>query len=689
MSKRFSHKHIHRTRKGIFYILAAISLFYIVLPYLLPIHLNEIPTTTIVYDKNGTVVGEILPDAVHRHQDLDLNLYPSFLVDTIIAIEDQHFREHNGIDLTALVRATLANIKSDSVVQWASTITSQIARNQLRLNAPRTRWRKIIEFAYAYILDAKFSKQKLLSYYLNTLPLGYMNYGFETAAQWYFWASVFQLSPSQQLALITIMKNPVRYDPFKKSANFRSRYMNLITALQNENHLSAEQAQSLSGDINTLDRRKDTVPAQPYIRDYIQQQAAKQDQQLPAEIYTTIDDNLSREIKNIADQTIYKLLRKDVSDYGVLVIDRQSNELRVMLGGMAYDGVAGQVNATLSVNQPGSAVKPFTYALAFQNLGILPSDTIIDEPVQFQSLLWFAYTPQNFSMKYEWPVTIAQALAQSLNIPAVKIANRVGVDKLLDFYHKVGLESLTQSAEYYGLALTLGVGEVSLREMARAYGVFAHQGQLCDIAVYSGQQVTCKDVIDAKYTNMVVDILSNRYNKMPSFPLFSNLDFPDRNVFLKSGTSRKFSDNRVIGFTDHYIIAVWIGNKDGSNMKWVSGVSGAGDIFNNIVYTLEQGDQMPIYTPQASALVQPYLHITKPLAQSIFALDAKIPPTLQWLKFEFSTNIPYERYQWIVDKEILTTAIWTPQVGTHTVTINLFSGNILVQSASSSFDVQK
>jgi penicillin-binding protein 1C len=98
----------------------------------------------------------------------------------------------------------------------------------------------------------------------------------------------------------------------------------------------------------------------------------------------------------------------------------------------------------------------------------------------------------------------------------------------------VGLESLTQSAEYYGLALTLGVGEVSLREMARAYGIFAHQGQLCSIAIYSGQQVTCKDVIDAKYTNMVVDILSNRYNKMPSFPLFSNLDFPDRNVFLKS-----------------------------------------------------------------------------------------------------------------------------------------------------------
>jgi len=136
-----------------------------------------------------------------------------------------------------------------------------------------------------------------------------------------------------------------------------------------------------------LDRKNDTGPAEPYLRDYLQNQAIKKHQKLPPAIYTTIDDMISREVTTIANQTIYKLLWKDVSDYGVLIIDRQSNELRVMLGGMAYDGKAGQVNSTLSINQPGSAVKPFTYALAFQDLGILPSDTIIDEPVQFQSLL--------------------------------------------------------------------------------------------------------------------------------------------------------------------------------------------------------------------------------------------------------------------------------------------------------------
>ncbi len=689
MPKIFVHKKKKRKRFSMLYILASISLLSITIPYLLPIHLKEIPVSTIVYDRNNTVIGEILPDAIHRHQVLALDMYPQFLVTTIIAIEDQRFRQHNGIDLVALTRAMIENIKSEAVVQWASTITSQIARNQLRLNAPRTRRRKIIEFTYAYILDARYSKQQLLSYYLNTLPLGYMNYGFETAAQRYFGRSVFQLSQSQQLALITIMKNPVRYDPFKKSWNFTIRYMNLISSLEHEKYISSEEAQSLSRDVESLHRKNDTTIAQPYLRDYIQQQAEKQKKTLPANVYTTIDDNMSREIKNIADQTIYKLLRKDVSDYGVLVIDRQSNELRVMLGGMAYDGKAGQVNSTLSINQPWSAVKPFTYALAFQELWLRPSDTIIDEPVQFQSLLWFSYTPQNFSMNYQWPVTIAQALAQSLNIPAVKIAEQVGVDKLLDFYHKVGLESLTQSADYYWLALTLWVGEVSLREMARAYGIFAHQGELCDIAIFSWQQVTCKTIIDPKYITMVVDILSNRYNKMPSFPLFSNLDFPDRNVFLKSGTSRKFSDNRVIGFTDHYIVAIRIGNKDGSNMKWVSGVSGAGDIFNNIVYMLEKDTETPSYAPQANAQVAPYLHIIKPLPQTIFSLDTKLSPDVQWLKFEFATNIPYTTYQWMVDKKILSTPIRMPQVGTHTASIMLFSGSSIIETRDIQFQVQE
>ena len=183
------------------------------------------------------------------------------------------------------------------------------------------------------------------------LPLGYLNYGFETAAQRYFGKSIYQLSDAQQLALITLMKNPVRYDPFKHPDLFYARYKALISSLHQEKYISSNKAQTLMEDQYTLDWEKEHIVAQPYFRDYIQTTHAKKSS-LPPEIITTIDDHLSRTIKNIADQTIYSLLRKDVSDYGVLIIDKQTNELRVMLGGIDYQSKEGQVNATLSINQP-------------------------------------------------------------------------------------------------------------------------------------------------------------------------------------------------------------------------------------------------------------------------------------------------------------------------------------------------
>ncbi len=503
----------------------------------------------------------------------------------------------------------------------------------------------------------------------------YLNYGFETASQRYFDKSVFQLSKAQQIALITISKNPVRYDPYKHLDNFQTRYFALSKILLSGENIS----------LATLWFQTYHKIAQPYFVDYIKRDP-KHMPQTPI-INTTVDDNMSREIKKIADQTIYKLQWKKVSDYGVLVIDKKTNELRVMLGWMFYDGKAWQVNSTITINQPWSAVKPFTYALAFQELGLKPDDIIVDEPVQFQSLLGFAYTPQNFSMNYLWQITIASALAQSLNVPAVKIAEKIWIEKLLNFYHKVWLESLDKPADYYGLALTLWVWEVSLREMARAYGIFAHHGQLCDIVIFDSQKTVCKDIIDAKYTDMVVDILSNRYNKMPSFPLFSNLDFPDRNVFLKSGTSRSFSDNRVLWFTDDYIIAVRVGNKDGANMKGVSWVSGAWDIFNNIVYYLQPVSQTPSYLPPPPGKIIPYLNITKPLSNSIYQIDNTINKDLQWIKFEYKTNISHDSHIWKLNNQKIND-IWTPKKWAYTLELTIFWWNNIVWKNKVNFEVR-
>lgn len=673
--KQHHKKNPHNLIKAILYIFVVIAFLYFILPYLLPIKLKTINNSSVILDRNQNKIWEIIHDGVHRHQWVELNKYPDFFKASIITIEDKHFWTHNGIDRSALIRAAIQNSKSDSIVQWASTITSQIARNQLRLNAPRTRPRKLFEFFYAYILDSRYTKKELLSYYLNTMPMWYLNYGMESASQRYFDKSVFQLSKAQQIALITIAKNPVRYDPYKKISNFETRYTALAKIL-----LSWEKI-----DINWLWRLREHYILQPYLTDFIKKELSKADRKYI--INTTIDDNISRDIKKIADQTIYKLQWKNVSDYWVLVIDRKSSELRVMLWWMFYDGKAWQVNSTTSINQPWSAVKPFTYALAFQDLWLRPSDVIVDEPVQFQSLLWYAYTPQNFSMKYQWEVTIASALAQSLNVPAVKIANKLWAEKILDFYHKIWLTSLNQPADFYGLAITLWVWEVSLREMARAYGIFAHHGELCNIVIFQWQKTVCKNVINWKYTDMVVEILSNRYNKMPSFPLFSNLDFPDRNVFLKSWTSRSFSDNWVIWFTDDYIIAVRVGNKDWANMKWVSWVSWAWDIFNNIVYYLQPSTQQPNYLPPTVHQTLAYLNITKPLPDSIFQIDSTISKNLQWIKFQYNTNIAHNSNIRELNNQRVND-LWIPQIWNYTLNLKLFSWNILVWKSSVKFEVR-
>jgi penicillin-binding protein 1C len=666
--------------KKISVILLGIFLLLFVVPKVLPISLEKIPNSSIVYDRNHQEIGEIIYDKVHRHQRLDLKDYPEFLKTSILFLEDQRFYSHNGIDIYAIIRAISSNIQADNRLQGASTISSQIARNQLWLNAPRTWARKIVEFAYAYVLDSRYTKDELLSYYLNTIPLGYMNYGFETAARRYFGKSIFQLSKEQQIALLTLVKNAVRYDPFKNPQSFAERYEMIGKIL-----LSWEELKDFSFASSSLERRDHQEYSQPYVRDFIQQTIKSGSQ--PQEIITTIDSNISRDIKQIADQTIYKLQWKNISDYGVLILDKKTNELIVMLWGMYYDGKAGQVNATLSINQPWSAVKPFTYALAFKELGLTPDDTIVDEPVQYQSLLGFSYTPQNFSMDYKGEVSLASALAQSLNIPAVKLVHQIGVDKVLDFYHKVGLSSLKKSADYYGLAITLGVGEISLRELTQAYGIFVHKGELCSIVSKAGETTICKQIIDSKYTDMVVDVLSNRFNKMPTFPMYSNLDFPDRNVFLKSGTSRKFSDNRVVGFTDDYIIGVWAGNKDGSNMKGVSGVSGAGDIFNNIVYYLEKDFQTPSAIPRSIPQEKPYLNITKPLPDSIYTKDPSLPEDLQAIKFTYTTNMLHDEHKRLLnDKQ--TSEVRKPLNGKYHLILQLFFQWVLLGEKTVQFQVQ-
>jgi penicillin-binding protein 1C len=338
--------------------------------------------------------------------------------------------------------------------------------------------------------------------------------------------------------------------------------------------------------------------------------------------------------------------------------------------------------------------------LAFKNLGLTPEDTIIDLPTAYKTSENYSYEPKNYTQDYKGEITLRRALSESINIPAVKLAEQVGVSPLLEFLRSLGITSLTKNADHYGLALTLGDGEISLFELLQAYTIFTNAGQLCPFTfinsplplgegsgVRAGEEKICKQIIDSKYTDMINSILTDRYAKLAGFPLYSPLDFADRIVAVKTGTSRNFRDNWSVGFTPHYMIGVWTGNKSGENMKGVSGATGAGEIFRRIVYTLEPTGQ----DPKPSTLVsktQNYLTITSPLHGSVYQKSIVKSDTLQQIKLHFETNIPYDVAQWMLDGTKVTGDFINLIPGHHTIEIILLKDGQIVEREKSTFSVE-
>ncbi len=386
----------------------------------------------------------------------------------------------------------------------------------------------------------------------------------------------------------------------------------------------------------------------PYIIDYLKQNNFWENNN----IYTTIDYNLTEKIDEMARNTIFPLSWKDVWDYAIIIVDKKTNEIKVMIWWENYFWENWQVNSTIALRQAGSTIKPFTYTLAFKDLWYTPESTIIDLPIQFDTLEWNTYSPKNYSLDYKWEITMAEALSQSVNIPAIKLTNEIWAKRLHDFLKELWISSLNKDTDYYWLALTLWVWEISLLELTRAYSIFANDGNLCNFTITkSKQNGPCINKIEKKYIDMTNDILTNRYFKLWWFPINSSLDFEDRKVFVKTWTSRNFKDNWSIWYTDNYIIWVWAWNKDWTLMKWVSWSTWAWEIFRNIVYLLEKEKYIPEIVVE-SKKSENYIEIISPLDKSTYEIDKSKPIEVQEIKLSFDSNLDYDRFKWIInDKE--------------------------------------
>ncbi len=668
-----------------------LMIFYLFINVFLPLNLNFLQSSSIIYDSNNIEIWEIVYWNKIRHREIKYNEIPEFYKKALISLEDKSFYYNNGISISWLIRSIIHNIQAWKIIEWGSTISSQFIRNNLWLNEKRSFWKKALEFIYAIRLNWKYSKKEILEKYVNQIYFWYLNYWLKSASYYFFAKEPQNLTKAEQIALLIIPKNIKKYDPYLNFWNFENRFNLILDALEKNWIIKQEEKYLIKNE--KLFFNEDHKNKLPYIIDFLNQSKKHNlNIDLKSNLKLTIDYNLTQKIEEIAKNVIFELSWKNVKDYWILVFDKESNDLKVMIWGINYYKQEWQVNSTLALRQPWSTIKPFTYLLASKILWFKPDDTILDLPINYKTIEWYSYSPKNYSLEFQQEVSLAEALAQSINVPAVNVLSQIWVKTLLDFLKLIWITSLNQSEDHYWLALTLWVWEVNLFELTRAYSIFTNDWKFCEVNILlnnTNSSNNCKYVIEKKYTDIINEILTNRYYKLAGYPINSALDFKDKIIFFKTGTSRNFRDNWIIWYTSKYLIWIWVWNKDASNMKWVSGATWAWEIFSRIVNFLETNTlENKIVNIKKNSL--PFLKIISPLNWDVFKIDQFKSKNIQKIKLNFSTNIDFDKFEWLLNNEKLKwDFISVMNEWVYKLKIQLFKSNEIIKIDEVIFRVQE
>ncbi len=534
-----------------------------------------------VLDRHGELLYEVRPEDFGSHKFLTLEDMPQSFLHAVISIEDRDFYTHGGVSVKAISRAALQNVSTGKIISGGSTITQQLIRNRLQPKS-RTFLYKMWEGFLAWKLDSALSKDEILESYLNTAYFGHQAYGIDAASSTFFGKAPFELSIAESALLAGMLQSPTALDPFNHPQAAKERRKRVLTAMLETKTITEEQYNDAITEPVSLKPDTVTIHA-PHFVFWLQNQKPELFETASV-IHTTLDLSLQRQIERIIDAKLADLKEKNVTSSAVVVLDAHNGDILSMVGSADYFNTQNQgaVNAAVSLRQPGSAIKPFTYALALSK-GDTAATTVADTETQFSTQSGNPYTPRNYDFGYHGLVRYREALANSYNIAAVKVLQKVGVGPLLGFLHAAGITSMQEPAEHYGLALTLGDAEVTLLDLATAYGLFPRGGKTLSVrSVASDPIQSGKEILDPKVAWILSDILSDNSARMPEFGDDSPLAFPFP-VAAKTGTTRNSRDNWTMGYTSDVIVGVWVGNNDNSPMKGTSGVTGAGPIFHDVV----------------------------------------------------------------------------------------------------------
>ncbi len=552
-------------------------------------------SSTVFLDRHGGVLCEVRATDGARARPVRLPEVGDRVVAALLAAEDKRFRFHPGIDPIAIARSMGQAFWSRRVVSGGSTLTQQLAKNLVR--RPRTIVGKLREMALALRIEASLSKDRILEEYLNRISFGPSLRGAESASRYYFDKPTGDLSLAEAAALASMPRGPSLYDPRRGTDRLLRRRDRVLRRMFGTDLAKPEDIERALAEPLVLAPRGGGLGI-PHLRRALLSGAFPSSwgplSGRVAAITTTVDRALQREVELLAAQTIERLVSRNVSAASVVVLDNVTAEVLAYVGSPNIEDEArlGHNDGVLARRQPGSSLKSFVYGVGMEAAGLNAASVLADVDVSFPEPEG-DYHPNNYDGRFHGPVRVREALANSFNVPAVVVAARIGPDKLLRKLHDLGFASLDRAAREYGLALALGDGEVQLLELAAAYaslargGVYLPPSGVRNATARSGESLIAsapagKRVFDERTVFVLTDILSDKNARLASFGENSVLEF-DFPVAAKTGTSKGFRDNVTVGFSSRVTVAVWVGNFDGSPMSGVSGISGAGPLFHDVM----------------------------------------------------------------------------------------------------------
>lgn len=537
------------------------------------------PSTTITAENGNEVktFGSVYSEVIR------LNELPSYVPDAIISTEDRRFYAHFGFDIVAFTRAMLTNIFMGRYAQGGSTITQQVAKN-LFLTSQKNIKRKTQELLLAFWLEHKFSKEQILTLYLNRVYLGAGTYGIEAASQKYFQKSSRDMNLLEAAIIAGMLKAPSRYNPIASAERAKARAKVVLQNMVNNDTLT-ERQMKYALTLPVGEDKSYKVQGADYFADWVYREVndyiGERDNDIY--VYTTLDQKIQENAEKILREAVLAAKNRNVSEGAVVVLNK-SGEVKAMVGGIDYR--KSQFNrAVTALRQPGSAFKPFVYLTALQN-GWKREDRIDDVPLSIGK-----WKPENYDKKYYGSVTLDEALMKSLNLATVNLSESLSRKDIIRTAKKMGISTPVENTP----SLVLGTFEVKVIDMATAYSAIANGGYatwphaIKEIYTRDGYQLYQREadtenrILDAgavkDLTKMLEKVISQGTGRRAKIPGFAA---------GKTGTTQDYRDAWFVGFTDEYVIAVWVGNDDNSPMKGVTGGTLPAEIWRKIALSIRE-----------------------------------------------------------------------------------------------------